>query len=56
VVLLEVRPGEVVPAGLVSLSRAVKFDWTTPPSMYFCQDRDLEEQRKTAQEELKARP
>jgi len=53
VVLLEVRPGEVLVAGLVSLSRAVKFDWTSPPSSYFCQDRDLEEQRKNAQEEQK---
>jgi hypothetical protein len=51
VVLLEVRPGEVLVAGLVSLSRSVKFDWTVPPSSYFCQDRDLEEQRKNAQEE-----
>jgi len=51
VVLLEVRPGETMVAGLVSLSRAPKFDWTGPPSNYFCQDRDLEEQRKNAQEE-----
>lgn len=51
VVLLEVRPGEVLVAGLVSLSRALVFDWTAPPSSYFCQDRDLEEQRKKAQEE-----
>jgi len=51
VILLEVRPGEVLVAGLVSLSRAPKFDWTGPPSNYFCQDRDLEEQRKNAQEE-----
>lgn len=51
VVLLEVRPGEVLVAGLVSLSRSVKFDWTAPPSSYFCQDRDLEEQRKNAKEE-----
>lgn len=56
VILLEVRPGEVVPAGLVSLSRAVKFDWTTPPSMYFCQDRDLEEQRKNVREAQEGRP
>ena len=51
VVLLEVRPGEVLVAGLVWLSRALKFDWTVPPSGYFCQDRDLEEQRKNVQEE-----
>ncbi|MGH7411326.1 MAG: hypothetical protein ACREJ6_09775 [Candidatus Methylomirabilis sp.] len=43
VALLEVRPGKVVVAGLVWLSRAVRFDWSTPPSSYFCQDRDLEE-------------
>jgi hypothetical protein len=53
VILLEVRPGEVLVAGLVSLSRAPKFDWTGPPSNYFCQDRDLEEQRENAQEEQK---
>jgi hypothetical protein len=51
VVLLEVRPGETLVAGIVSLSRAVKFDWTGPPSNYFCQDRDLEEQRRNAQDE-----
>lgn len=51
VALLEVRPGEVLVAGLVWLSRALKFDWTAPPSGYFCQDRDLEEQRKNVQEE-----
>jgi hypothetical protein len=51
VVLLEVRPGETLVAGLVSLSRPPKFDWTGPPSNYFCQDRDLEEQRKNAQDE-----
>jgi len=50
VILLEVRPGEVIVAGLVWLSRAVKFDWTSPPSSYFCQDRDLEEQRKNTLE------
>jgi hypothetical protein len=46
VTMLEVRPGKVAVAGLVWLSRAVRFDWTSPPSSYFCQDRDLEEQRK----------
>jgi len=45
VVLLEVRPGKVVVAGLVWMSRAVGFPWTTPASSYFCQDRDLEERR-----------
>jgi hypothetical protein len=56
VVLLETRPGEVVVAGLISLSRTVKFDWTTPPSNYFCQDRDLEEERKNAEEVKRALP
>ena len=56
VTLLEVRPGQVIVAGLAWVSRAVKFDWTTPPSSYFCQDRDLEEQRKKAQEEQKDGP
>jgi len=51
VTLLEVRPGETIVAGLIWLSRPVKFDWTTPPSSYFCQDRDLEEQRRTTREE-----
>lgn len=51
VVLLEVRPGEVLVAGVISLSRALKFDWTAPPSSYFCQDRDLEEQRKNVREQ-----
>jgi len=50
VTLLEVRPGKVVIAGLVWLSRAVRFDWSSPPSSYFCQDRDLEEQRKVFSE------
>src|SRR5262249_2999123 len=51
VVLLEVRPGEAIVAGIAWLSRAVKFDWTAPPSSYFCQDRDLEEQRKNVERE-----
>ena len=38
-------------AGLVWLSRVLKFDWTTPPSPYFCQDQDLEEWRKYAEAE-----
>jgi len=46
VVLLEARPGETLVAGLVWLSRDLKFDWTISPSNYFCQDRDLEEQRR----------
>jgi hypothetical protein len=48
VALLDVRPGEALVAGVISLSRSIKFDWTAPPSSYFCQDRDLEEQRKNA--------
>jgi len=51
VALLDVRPGQVVVAGLVQLSRVVMFDWSTPPSSYFCQDRDLEEQKRMAREE-----
>jgi hypothetical protein len=51
VALLEVRPSELLVAGLVWLSRALRFDWTTPPSSYFCQDRDLEEQRRYFREE-----
>ena len=50
IVLLEVRPGKVLVAGLVWLSRAVKLDWSTPPSSYFCQDRDLEERKKIFRE------
>ena len=50
VILLGVRPSEVVVAGLVWLSRAVRFDWSTPASSYFCQDRDLEERRRIARE------
>lgn len=50
VALLEVRPGEVLVAGLVWLSRAVRFDWSTPASSYFCQDRDLEERKKLFRE------
>ena len=53
VALLEVRPGETLVAGLVWLSRTVRFDWTSPPSSYFCQDLDLEEHRKKAREEQK---
>jgi hypothetical protein len=55
VALLEVRPGEVVVAGLVQLSRTLVFDWTTPPSNYFCQDRDLEEQKRVVREEEERR-
>lgn len=55
VALLEVRPGQTMVAGLVWLERAFKFDWTTPPSSYFCQDRDLEEQRKDVQEQQRRR-
>ena len=51
VTLLEIRPGKVIVAGLVRLSRPLVFDWSTPPSSYFCQDRDLEEQRRMAREE-----
>lgn len=51
VALLEMRPGETLVAGLVWFSRTVRFDWTTPPSSYFCQDLDLEEHKRNARAE-----
>lgn len=45
VALLDLRPNEEIPAGLVWLTRAQKFQSSLMPTRYFCEDRELEDRR-----------